>query len=80
MQVEQIRDVITRLLRDVLDEEVVQPSGSFVEAGIDSMSVMDLLFKVEKTFGVEIPDDRLSAVDSIDGMAAFIEAELGRQK
>jgi len=50
---------------------------SFDELGIDSMSVMDLLEKVEKEFGVEIPDAQLPKIANGADLVGFVAAATG---
>lgn len=83
MDTEQIRAVITGLVRgmDGVDAGQVSATASFDELGIDSMSTMDLLRKVEDEFGVEVPDEQLPMIGSIEDLVNFVapaKQEVGR--
>jgi acyl carrier protein len=69
----QIRAVITEIVRgmDGVVGEVLA-TASFDELGIDSMSTMDLLRKVEDEFGVEVPDEQLPMIVSIEDLVDFV--------
>ena len=74
MDTEQIRAVITGLVRgiDGVDAGQLPATASFDELGIDSMSTMDLLRKVEDEFGVEVPDGQLPMIGSIEDLVNFV--------
>lgn len=59
------------------DQVILSDSASFEELGIDSMSTIDLLLKVEKEFGVKVPDDMLAAINNVGEMVDFIAAHKG---
>lgn len=73
MDNEVIRTALVEFVRGVdgvADE--VSTTASFEELGVDSMSTMDLLVKVEKEFGVEVPDDQLPMITSIQDLVDFV--------
>lgn len=51
-------------LVDVLSEkydvakEVISPEATLTELGLDSLTVVELLFDVEDEFGIEVPEER----------------------
>jgi acyl carrier protein len=73
VDIKQIRSVITELVRGMDDvADPVSATARFEELGIDSMSTMDLLRKVEDAFGVEIPDEQLAVIASIEDLVKFV--------
>lgn len=70
---EQIRTVIVEFVRGV-DGVVdnVSTTASFEDLGVDSMSTIDLLMKVEKEFGVEVPDEQLSTIVNIRDLVNYV--------
>ena len=44
----------------------------FKALGIDSFQALDLLSRLEETFGCEIPDYELQGVTTFEGLAALI--------
>jgi acyl carrier protein len=80
---EEIRAVITGLVRgmDGVDATQMSATASFDELGIDSMSTMELHNKVENEFGVEVPDEQLPMISSIEDLVNFVASakqEVGR--
>lgn len=73
MDTERIRAVVTEFVRGLDGTgEQVSDLASFDELGVDSMSTMDLLLKVEKEFGVEVPDDQLPMIVNIQDLVNFV--------
>jgi acyl carrier protein len=70
---ERVRAVVVEFIRGLDDPpEKVSTSASFDELGVDSISTMDLLVKVEKEFGVEVPDDKLPMIVTIQDLVDFV--------
>ena len=83
MDIEQIRAVITGLVRGMngVDAGPMSATASFDELGIDSMDTMELHRKVEEEFGVEVPDEQLPMIGSIEDLVNFVTSvkqEVGR--
>jgi acyl carrier protein len=73
VDIKEIRSVITELVRGMDDVAgPVSASARFEELGIDSMSTMDLLRQVEEAFGVEVPDEQLAVIASIEDLVKFV--------
>ncbi len=45
----------------------------FKELGLDSLDLIKFIMKVEEHFDVEIPDDEVEKISSIDDLRIFIE-------
>ncbi len=70
---EQITAVIVEFVREVDGvTEPVSPQASLDTLGVDSMGTMDLLMRVEKEFGVAIPDDLLAGVRTISDLVDLV--------
>ena len=39
-------------------QEVISPEATLDELGLDSLTVVELLFDVEDEFGIEVPEER----------------------
>ena len=73
MNLEQIRAMVVDFVRDVDGVTGQVPStASFEELGVDSMSTIDLLIKVEREFGVEVPDEQLPKIVNIQDLVDFV--------
>jgi acyl carrier protein len=66
-----IKDVVCEVL-DV-DPEEVTPTGSFTQdIGADSMSLVALGASLERTFDIEIEDEKVDKMDSLEGVIAVV--------
>jgi len=54
--------------------ETITPETSFESLGIDSLDLINLTFEVEEAFDVQIPDDALSSIRTLDDMAKGVVA------
>jgi acyl carrier protein len=70
---EQIRAMVVEFVRGVDGVTGQVPAtASFEELGVDSMSTIDLLIKVEHEFGVEVPDEQLPMIVNIQDLVDFV--------
>jgi acyl carrier protein len=47
------------------------------DLGLDSLAMIELLFKIEETFDLEIPNDDLSQITTVGDVIAYVEQRLG---
>jgi acyl carrier protein len=56
----------------------VTPSKSFVDdLEIDSLAMVDMATEAEDTFGVEIPDEHLKDLTTVQDVVAYIAKNIG---
>lgn len=48
------------------------------DLGLDSMAVIELLYKIEETFNIQIPDQDLTALRTVGSVAAYVEDRLAQ--
>ncbi len=41
-----------------VDAEKISPEAALTELGLDSLTVVELLFDIEDEFGIEVPEER----------------------
>ena len=41
-----------------VDRETISPEATLTELGLDSLTIVELLFDVEDEFGIEVPEER----------------------
>ncbi len=46
------------------------------DLGLDSMAVIELLYKIEETFNIQIPDQDLPALSTVGSVAAYVQQRL----
>ena len=73
MDLDKINAVVVEFVRGVDGVTGHVPvTASFEELGVDSMSTIDLLIKVEHEFGVEVPDEQLPMIVNIADLVNFV--------
>jgi acyl carrier protein len=75
---EKVRAELMAVLRSHIqgDTELTINSHLVADLGIDSLGVMELLADLEDKFTINIPDDALREVDTVEDVANAIEAKL----
>lgn len=46
------------------------------DLGLDSMAVIELLYKIEETFNLQIPDQDLAGLTTVRSVAQYVESRL----
>ena len=73
---ERVIEIIMEQL-DVTREECV-PEASFMDdLGADSLDIVELIMAMEENFGVEISDDELTKIRTIQEVVDFIKKKRG---
>jgi acyl carrier protein len=73
---EKIIEIIMEQL-DVVKEECV-PEASFIDdLGADSLDIVELIMAMEENFGIEIGDDELKKIRTIQDVINFIVQKRG---
>lgn len=72
-----------RLIRIIAEEhklalDTLQPEARLDELGIDSLSVMELLFKIEEEFDIQVPNDQVPLV-TIQDVASYVDTLIAQQ-
>ncbi len=69
---------IVRQEKPDLTADTLTPETALADAGIDSLDALTILFAIEETFKISIPDDRARAMktfgDMVDAVVALIPA------
>ncbi len=52
--------------------EAISPEATLTELGLDSLTVVELLFDVEDEFGIEVPEER-ATFQTLAEAAALVE-------
>ena len=69
---EKLQAIIAEQLE--LDEDTITYDSHILDdLGADSLDVVDLIMSVEDEFGVEVPDEALENIRTIEDMVKYIE-------
>jgi len=74
---EQIMDVI-RKENVVKDTDALESDKSLTDQGVDSLDFSSLLFNIEEVFGVEIPDEDIDELLTIDQIQSYVNAKINK--
>lgn len=75
MNQEQLHLIVRDFVRDLHHTEPDAPlraESTFDELGVDSMSLVDLLFVLEREFGVAIPDEDLPRIATLGDLVDHV--------
>ena len=70
---EKIRKIIASELM-IEESEITLSSNIKDDLGADSLSLVDLVMALEDEFGLEIPDDSLDSVRTVEDVVKYIES------
>lgn len=60
-----------------LDETAINASASLDSLGIDSLSFIEFMFKIEEEFGVTVSDEDLKQIKTLADLERHITSSLG---
>ena len=63
---------IVRKEKDLPDEKLALDTP-LVDAGIDSLDALTILFAIEETFHISIPDDKARAIKTLGDMVNVVQ-------
>ena len=74
--VKQVKDIIVDKL-GVEESEVTETASFTNDLGADSLDTVDLLMEFEKVFGIKIPDEETSGIDTVGAAIEKVTEKLG---
>lgn len=77
MSIEVIKEILTKHARLPQDVSTLQPSDDLYEAGLTSLSTVNIMLALEDAFDIEFPDTKLnrktfSSIESLEETIAEI--------
>lgn len=73
MEPQQVRTLVREFVLDLgpgLSD--VRSESSLADLGVDSMSLVDLLFKLEREFDIAIPDEALPRITTVGDLVTYV--------
>lgn len=61
-----------------LPKEKLLPEARLEDLGVDSLGVMELLFKIEDEFGIQVPNDQAELV-TVGDLVNYVDSLITRQ-
>jgi acyl carrier protein len=72
---EKVREIIVERLK--VDPSEVTPDAAFVEdLRADSLDIVEMVMKLEETFGITIPDEDVEKLRTVGDAVAYVERRL----
>ncbi len=72
---EKLRDLIAEKL-DVPAKKITEDASFRTDLGADSLDTYELIYAIEETCGVSIPDDKASTFETVGDAYTFIKESL----
>lgn len=69
---EKLQEIIAEQL-EIDTEEIDYESNIIDDLGADSLDIVDLVMSVEDEFGIEVPDEALETISTVEDMVKYIE-------
>ncbi|MBP3937775.1 MAG: acyl carrier protein [Clostridia bacterium] len=69
---EKLQEIIADQLELDIDE-ITYDSHILDDLGADSLDVVDLVMSIEDEFGIEVPDEALENIRTVEDMVKYIE-------
>jgi len=63
-----------------INPEALDPAAPLDALGIDSLSFIEFMFKVEEEFGVSVSDEHLKAIKTLSDLERHVAAALAAAK
>ena len=73
MVFERVKELLVTQL-DLDEEKVTGDSCIAEDLGADSLDVVELLMAIEDEFGIEIPDEEIENIKTVDDLVKYIES------
>lgn len=71
-----VLDKIKTILADQLDidEDSIEADSLLIEdLGADSLDAIDIIMSVEDEFGIEVPDEIIEKIETVNDIVTFVE-------
>jgi len=72
MVLEKVKKILAEQF-DVEEEKITADTSIINDLGADSLDVVDLLMSIEDEFEVEVPDDEIENIKTVEDLVKYIE-------
>lgn len=82
MDTEEIRNKVKQAIANVseIDPEDIEDSAAFVEdLGLDSLVLLEISVDIEMQFGLEVPEEELKQLRTVQDAVEFVQHSLVNQ-
>lgn len=75
MVFEKVKSILSEQF-DVEEDSITMETSIVNDLGADSLDVVDLLMNIDDEFGVEVPDEDVEKVKTVEELVNYIEARI----
>jgi len=72
MTFEKIAEIIVKIANCKIED--VQPESKLVSLGVDSLKAITVLFELEETFDIEIPNELIPSIVTVNDIVERLES------
>ena len=63
----------------IVDTQAIEPDAPFADYNLDSLTVAELMFEIDDTFHVVVPDEAATTVTTLNQLAALTDRLLAEK-
>ena len=75
MVLEKVKAILSEQF-DVEEDSITPDTNLSEDLEADSLDVVDLLMSIEDEFGIEVPDEEIENIKTVDQLVKYIEANM----
>lgn len=75
MVLEKVKAILSEQF-DVEEDTITTDTSIADDLGADSLDVVDLLMSIEDEFEIEVPDEEIENIKTVDQLVKYIEANM----
>lgn len=76
MVLKKIQDIISKQLG--IDKDSIQPTSNLTtDLDADSIEAVEIIMAIEDEFDIEIPDDKIESIVTVQDLVDFIDSSIG---
>ncbi|MBR3836281.1 MAG: acyl carrier protein [Clostridia bacterium] len=69
---EKLKEILAEQL-EIDEDKITYESHILDDLGADSLDVVDLIMSIEDEFGMEVPDEAVDSIRTVEDMVKYIE-------
>ncbi len=74
----EIKDLVSKVIK--IPEEKIDPSANlFTDLGVDSLLGVEIFAALDKKYGIDVPEERLKNVNTLNDIIQLVEEQLSKK-
>lgn len=75
MEFDKLKNIIATYLK--LDPNEITEDTAFEKLGADSLDLLQILLELQTEFGIEVPEEKVTSIQTVGEALELIKSELG---